>query len=66
MSEDCDEYYDRYKELKRKLRFLLFENQAYQDELRQSQKKLLQVGHFRTLDHFMNHKFLVVCTCFKT
>ena len=46
-------YFDKYKDLKRKLHFLLYENSTYQDELRQAQKKMLQV---RSILLYRNYK----------
>ena len=37
----------------RKLQFLLYENQSFQDELRQAQKKLLQVSSSPHLKQFI-------------
>ncbi|XP_020613946.1 uncharacterized protein LOC110052156 [Orbicella faveolata] len=41
---DSPNYRDKYKTLKRKLKFLLYEQEYFQEELRRVQKKLLRVS----------------------
>ncbi|XP_027052983.1 uncharacterized protein LOC113680179 isoform X1 [Pocillopora damicornis] len=59
---DSPNYRDKYKTLKRKLKFLLYEQEYFQEELRRVQKKLLRVSrdksflldrllHYENVDH---------------
>ncbi|CAB1334205.1 unnamed protein product [Coregonus sp. 'balchen'] len=38
------DYKQKYKNLKRKLKFLVYEQECFQEELRRSQRKLLKVS----------------------
>ncbi|XP_032234161.2 uncharacterized protein LOC116616239 [Nematostella vectensis] len=57
-SEDSPNYKQKYKTLKRKLKFLLYEQEYFQDELKRVQKKLLRVSRDKSflLDRLLQYE----------
>ncbi|XP_078362289.1 uncharacterized protein LOC144646531 isoform X3 [Oculina patagonica] len=55
---DSPNYRDKYKTLKRKLKFLLYEQEYFQEELRRVQKKLLRVSRDKSflLDRLLQYE----------
>ncbi|XP_068679828.1 uncharacterized protein [Montipora capricornis] len=55
---DSPNYHDKYKTLKRKLKFLLYEQEYFQEELRKVQKKLLRVSRDKSflLDRLLQYE----------
>ncbi|XP_074637142.1 uncharacterized protein LOC141895267 [Acropora palmata] len=55
---DSTNYRDKYKTLKRKLKFLLYEQEYFQEELRKVQKKLLRVSRDKSflLDRLLQYE----------
>lgn len=51
---------DLYKKLKRQFKFLVFENESYQEELRSSQRKLLKLSRDKNflLDRLLAHEVI--------
>jgi len=58
MLDDGDTYRKKYMVMKRKLRLLVFEQEAFMDELKTSQRKLLNVARDRTflLDRLVDYE----------
>ncbi|KAF8764357.1 INO80 complex subunit E like protein [Argiope bruennichi] len=53
---DAQNYHQKYLNLKRKLKFLLYENESFQEELKKAQRKLLKVPREKKVKTF-NFKF---------
>ncbi|XP_041433886.1 INO80 complex subunit E isoform X3 [Xenopus laevis] len=57
-TDDEVDYKRKYKNLKRKLKFLIYEQECFQEELRRSQRKLLKVSRDKSflLDRIMQYE----------
>ncbi|XP_015908649.2 transforming growth factor beta regulator 1 [Parasteatoda tepidariorum] len=55
---DTQNYHQKYRNLKRKLKFLIYENECFQDELKKSQRKLLKVSRDKSflLDRLLRYE----------
>ncbi|XP_064612829.1 INO80 complex subunit E-like [Liolophura sinensis] len=58
LSEHQVDYKHKYKALKRKLKFLVYEQECFMEELRKSQRKLLKISRDRSflLDRLLQHE----------
>lgn len=56
--EDMSNYKDQYRNLKRKLKFLIYENECFQEALRSTQRQLLKVNRDKSflLDRLMHYE----------
>ncbi|XP_054267054.1 INO80 complex subunit E [Macrosteles quadrilineatus] len=57
-SQDTINYKAQYKNLKRKLKFLMYENECFQEALRSTQRRLLKASRDRSflLDRLLNYE----------
>ncbi|KAG8181110.1 hypothetical protein JTE90_003159 [Oedothorax gibbosus] len=57
-SSDTQDYRKKYLRLKRKFKFLLYENESFQTELKSSQRKLLRISRDKSflLDELMRYE----------
>ncbi|GBN31054.1 INO80 complex subunit E [Araneus ventricosus] len=55
---DSQNYHQKYLNLKRKLKFLLYENESFQEELKKAQRKLLKVSRDKSflLDRLLRYE----------
>ncbi|XP_076363124.1 uncharacterized protein LOC143253320 isoform X1 [Tachypleus tridentatus] len=55
---DAVDYRQKYRTLKRKFKFLIYENECFQEELRKAQRKLLKVSRDKSflLDRLLEHE----------
>ncbi|XP_055950642.1 uncharacterized protein LOC129984693 [Argiope bruennichi] len=55
---DAQNYHQKYLNLKRKLKFLLYENESFQEELKKAQRKLLKVSRDKSflLDRLLRYE----------
>ncbi|XP_051172605.1 INO80 complex subunit E [Leptopilina boulardi] len=56
--EEAPNYKDQYRNLKRKLKFLIYENECFQEALRSTQRKLLKVNRDKSflLDRLLQYE----------
>lgn len=56
--EEAPNYKDQYRSLKRKLKFLIYENECFQEALRSTQRKLLKVNRDKSflLDRLLQYE----------
>ncbi|XP_076236453.1 uncharacterized protein LOC143180546 [Calliopsis andreniformis] len=56
--EEVPNYKDQYRNLKRKLKFLIYENECFQEALRSTQRKLLKVNRDKSflLDRLLQYE----------